>query len=120
MALPSHSKSPDHLKSHQKWVELSTRLGSANTIDAETQRILNSETRHWTNVIERLIAIIQFLDQQCLPLRGQLDKLFERYNGNFLKLVELFGKFDLVLGEHIRRTMSDEYKRCLLYTSRCV
>lgn len=109
-ALSSHGKSPNHLQSQKQWVELSIRLGSGSTIDENTQRILNTETRHWKNVIERIIAIVQFLAQQCLPFRGDSDKLFEHNNGNFLKLVELFGRFDLVLQEHIRRTTSGKNK----------
>jgi hypothetical protein len=66
------------------------RLVSGKTIDEEAQKVLNSETRHWKNVIERLISIKQFLAQQCLPLRGDSDELFRPNNGNFLKLVELF------------------------------
>lgn len=109
-ALSSHGKSPNHLQSQKKWVELSIRLESGSTIDENTQRILNTETRHWKNVIEQIIAIIQFLAQQCLPLRGDANKLFEHNNGNFLKLVELFGRFDLVLQEHITRTTSGKNK----------
>lgn len=52
-------------------MKLSTRSRSGNIIDAETQHILNTETRHWENVIELLIAVIQLLAQQCLLLRGQ-------------------------------------------------
>jgi hypothetical protein len=54
-------------------------------------------------VLERLVAIIQFLGQQCLASRGSSDILHEENNGNYLKLVELFAKFHSVMAEHLRR-----------------
>jgi hypothetical protein len=54
-------------------------------------------------VLELLVAIIQFFGQQCLALRGSSDVPHEENNGNNLKLVERFVKFDSVLAEHLRR-----------------
>jgi hypothetical protein len=65
-------------------VKLSDRLNSNTTIDGRIQRLLNAETRHWLAVLERLVAIIQFLGQQCLALRGSSDILHEENNGNYL------------------------------------
>lgn len=39
----------------------------------------------------------------CPPFRGMSDKLFSHNNGNLLRLVELFRKFDSIMSEHIRR-----------------
>jgi hypothetical protein len=54
-------------------------------------------------VLERLVAIIQFLGNQCLAFRGSSDVVHKEINGNYLKLVQLFEKFDLVMAEHLRR-----------------
>jgi|UniRef100_A0A2S2R6M3 hypothetical protein len=89
-------------------MELSARLNSNQTIDPAHQRVLNNETRHWQNVLERLMAIIEFLGKQCLPLRGTNDILYENNNGNFLGLVQLLAKFDSVLSEHVRRIQNKE------------
>jgi hypothetical protein len=40
---------------------MSAGLNSNQTIDAAHRRVLNNETRHWQNVLERLMAIIEFL-----------------------------------------------------------
>jgi hypothetical protein len=48
---------------------------------------MNAETCHWQAVLERLVAIIQFLGQQCLAFRGSSDILHEENNGNYLKLL---------------------------------
>jgi len=55
-----------------------------------------------------LLSIIQFLAQHNLAFRGSSEKVNQRDNGNFLALVELIGKFDPVLQEHLRRITSDE------------
>lgn len=70
--------------------------------------MIQSETGRWKEVLTRLICIIQFLGSQSLAFRGQKDKLFERNNGNFLKLVEFVSKFDVVMADHVRRVTNNE------------
>ncbi|CAI6358832.1 unnamed protein product [Macrosiphum euphorbiae] len=103
-----HETCKIHFNSLKKWMELSARLNSNQTIDAAHQRVLNNETRHWQNVLERLMAIVEFLGKQCLPFRGTNDILYENNNGNFLGLVQLLAKFDSVLSEHVRRIQNKE------------
>jgi hypothetical protein len=90
--LKDNETSKHHLEAHKKWIELSDRLNSNTTVDERNQRSLNAETCHWQAVLERLVAIVQFLGQQCLAFRGSSDILHEENNGNYLKLVELFCK----------------------------
>jgi len=96
-------------------MELSARLNSNQTIDAAHQRVLNNETRHWQNVLERLMAIIEFLGKQCLPFRGTNDDLYEKNNGNFLGLVQLLAKFDSVLSEHVSRIQNKEIQKEIIH-----
>ncbi|XP_033229723.1 uncharacterized protein LOC117181268 [Belonocnema kinseyi] len=79
--LSSHEKSKAHLSAHKQWTELALRLTTNKTIDANHQRMLDDEARHWQNVLERLLAIIHFLAQQF----------------------ELISKFDTVISEHLLR-----------------
>lgn len=67
------------------------------TIDDENQALIRKETKHWKAVMERIISLIQTLGMQNLALQGSSDKLYEFDNGNFLKLIELLGKFDPII-----------------------
>lgn len=57
-------------------------------------------------MLKRLIASVQFLAQQSLALRGHTSTLYDKNNGNFLKLVEMIAKFDPVMEDHLKRAMS--------------
>ena len=84
------------------------RLKAGQLMDKELQRQFNAEKIHWRNVLQRLLAIVQFLAQRNIAFRGTLDKLDDQNNGNFLGIVQLFAQFDPVLCEHIRRIRSNE------------
>ncbi|XP_045067422.1 uncharacterized protein LOC121553274 [Coregonus clupeaformis] len=106
--LSSHEKSHDHLDSFQRWKELEIRLVSKQTIDAQAQRVIDGETLHWQQVLQRLIALMRVMATQNIALRGTTDRLNEPNNRNFLKFVEMLGIFDGIMKEHVRRVQSKE------------
>jgi len=99
--LNKHENSLRHVNSVRSWYELKTRLEKNCTIDAEQQNIYNREKKRWRAVIERMIAVVQFLASQNLAFRGTSAELYRRDNGNFLKAVEMLAKFDPVISEHL-------------------
>ena len=106
--LADHEKSVNHMKAFQSWMELSKRLKASKTIDDENQQLIKNETERWTEILKRLIYVVQFLASQNLAFRGSNDKIFTTNNGNFLKLIENIGKFDAVIGEHLRQIQNKE------------
>lgn len=58
--LSSHEERKSHLSAHKQWTELALRIRANETIDANHQRMLDDEARHWENVFEQLSAIIPF------------------------------------------------------------
>ncbi|XP_030410240.1 uncharacterized protein LOC115647690 [Gopherus evgoodei] len=106
--LPQHEKAQYHIESVHKWCELSVRLKNQTTLDAQNQRLLESEKQHWSRVLERLLSIVEYLSTNNLAFRGNVEKLFQPQNGNFLGLVQLLGKFDTVMSEHLRRVTENE------------
>lgn len=83
--------------------ELKLSLQKKTTIDNKFQTLFEMEQKHWHGVIERLIAIIQYLASCCLAFRGTSNRLYDKNNDNFLKAVEMVAKFDPVMSEHLRR-----------------
>ncbi|KAL4083493.1 hypothetical protein QTP88_028809 [Uroleucon formosanum] len=106
--LKRHENSPNHKIAYEDWKVLQTRMMQGKTIDDENQTLIRKETKHWKAVIERIISLIQTLGMQNLALRGSSDKLYEFDNGNFLKFIELLGKFDPIIKEHISRVTSQD------------
>lgn len=103
-----HEISQKHAEAYLKWIEMEHRLKAGQLMDKELQRQFNAEKIHWRNVLQRLLAIVQFLAQRNIAFRGTSDKLDDQNNGNFLGIVQLFAQFDPVLCEHIRRIRSNE------------
>lgn len=106
--LSDHEKSLTHMECYRKWHNLQCNLQNKHTIDAAQQRILDSEKRHGRLVMERLIAITQFLGQQCLAFRGSSELVFTNNNGNYLKLCELLAKFDSTMSQHLSRVAKEQ------------
>jgi hypothetical protein len=106
--LAEHESSSWHCKCQSQWIECCTRLSQAKCIDAVLQDQIRAEITHWRGVLQRLLDIILFLAGRDMGLRGSSDRLFTPNNGNFLGLVELLGKYDDVLKEHLRRAQAKE------------
>jgi hypothetical protein len=106
--LKTHENSDDHQSALSKWLETSKRLGTCSGIDKVLQMQLQNEKSRWASVLERIVAITFFLAEHNLSFRGSSDKLNTPKNGNFLGSVQLLGKFDPVMTEHLRRVMHKE------------
>ncbi|XP_063788649.1 zinc finger MYM-type protein 1-like [Pseudophryne corroboree] len=109
-ALHAHETSLSHIQHLKTWYDLQKNLKNKSTLDSQNQRLFELEKKHWIDVITRLIEMIKYLGSQCLALIGSSDKIYQKNNGHFLKLVELFGKFDPVIATHIERTIRTESK----------
>ena len=86
-----------------KWIKLETRLRKKITIDKEIQEQINKEKEHWEKVLVRIITIIKYISKNNLAFHGTNEKIYQKGNGNFLSLIELLAKFDLVMQEHVKR-----------------
>lgn len=105
--LDRHEKSKGHFENVKKYVELKKSIEKGTTVDSVNQNLIQLEKKRWTSIIERIICVIQYLAGQNLAFRGSNQKLFEKGNGNFLKLIESISKFDNIMAEHIGRIQKD-------------
>ena len=103
-----HEKSAQHIECSKMWCELKFRMQKNCTIDKHLQTYYERETKRWRAIIERMIAVVQFLCGQCLAFRGESTKLYKPNNGNFMKAVEMLAKFDPIIAEHVKNVQTSK------------
>lgn len=108
--LISHETSPEHFKCMAQWTEAHLRLNKNSAIDQELIDQVRRTTERWQEILKRIVEIILYLAQHNIAFRGSSCKLFTPNNGNFLGLVQLLGKFDSVMMEHLRPFMDSDRK----------
>ncbi|XP_043923621.1 zinc finger MYM-type protein 5-like [Protopterus annectens] len=59
--LIEHERSVKHKEAAAKWSDLHLRLKNSSTIDHHRENMIESERKYWRNVLERLLAICQYL-----------------------------------------------------------
>lgn len=106
--LKMHENSTSHKKFYHQWFEVEMRLKRGKTIDCEEQKLISRETLRWNNVFIWLMNIILYLAKNNMAFRGFSDKLYTRNNSQFLGLVELVGKFDPIMQEHLKLAMAGD------------
>ena len=106
--LEEHEKSKKHLHSTLNCYELHQRLSTGLTVDKENEKLIRQETKRWNQVFERLVASVQFLAERNLAFRGSEEEIGNSHNGNFLGVIELLGKFDPVMQDHIQKVINKD------------
>ncbi|KAK9754426.1 protein of unknown function (DUF4371) [Popillia japonica] len=77
-----------------KWINLENGLKSCSTIDSLAQSQFEQERQRWGDILERLLAIVNFLASHNLAFRGHREKLTSdsdsrETSANFIYLVKL-------------------------------
>ncbi|XP_050546143.1 uncharacterized protein LOC126908274 [Daktulosphaira vitifoliae] len=112
--LKCHENNKTHRECMLKWFELEKRLKTLETIDRETEAQIRSEAQRWKDVMERLLAIVQFLASHNLAFRGHRETITSDSSdrsGNFLDLLKLIAKFDPLLREHLNQIVNKKIGR---------
>nr|XP_047133848.1 uncharacterized protein LOC101240817 [Hydra vulgaris] len=84
------------------------RLSTGLTVDTLNEKFIRQETKRWNQVFERLVASVQFLAERNLAFRGSEEQIGNPHNGNFLGVIELLGKFDPVMQDHIQKIINKD------------
>ena len=95
-----HERSSAHFESIQSCRRWKTKLG---LIHSQHQKQIQKEEAYWGRVLSRVIEVVKFLGERGLALRGSSHIIGNSDNGNFLGIMELIGKFDPFLADHIAR-----------------
>ncbi|XP_067143392.1 zinc finger MYM-type protein 1-like [Centruroides vittatus] len=112
--LATNKKLKNHLVAMLKCTELQKRLSAEQTIDNVQQKLLNQEKVCLYNIFERLFSVVQFLAERNIAFRGSIENLGDARNGIFLGILELLGKFDPVMQDHIQRIATKQIHQSYL------
>ena len=52
-------------------------------------------------VVRRVVAVVTFRAERGLPIRGDVELIGSRHNGNFLGVIELIEEFDPFIAKHV-------------------
>lgn len=105
--LQRHENTKEHMAFMFQWMTLEKGIKHGKTIDQENERLIRESQKHWHNLFERLIDIINFLASHNLAFRGHRESLKigddSGNSGNFIDLFKLISKYDPTLREHMKR-----------------
>lgn len=110
--LHRHENTKEHMAYMFQWITLEKGIKHGKTIDQENERLILESQKHWYNLFERLIDIINFLASHNMAFRGHRESLKTDENtknsGNFIDLFKLMSKYDPTLQKHINRINSKQ------------
>lgn len=66
------------------------------------EEVRSTEGSYWKSLLLRVIAIIKFVCERGLPLRGDNELIGSQKNGNFLGILELMSQFDPFICNHLK------------------
>lgn len=74
-----------------------------NTINENHENQNRDETNDWKLVLDRIITTTLTLATEDIPFRGRRENNETEGKGKFLAIIELLGKYDLILTELLQR-----------------
>lgn len=99
--IKQHEESHLHRILHNKFIITKLRLCKNMALNDQQLQKENNEVSKNREAVKRFIDIILFLAKQSLPLRGHDESVKSKNKGNFLELVDLLKKYDVVLAAHL-------------------
>lgn len=64
---------------------------------------MKQKKKYWNEVLKRIVEVVKFLATRGLAFRDADQNIGSLHNGNYLGLLELIGKFDSFLDEHLKK-----------------
>ena len=99
-SIESHSRSSQHVKS---LADCTLRRLTDTRIDKGLVAQYEEQCSYWRKVVMRSVDVLKFICERGLALRGRDDKIGSVHNGNFLGVMELLGKYDTFLADHLHK-----------------
>ena len=97
--IKEHENGTEHKKATMRWL---LRKNTVNLVSEHMDSQMTREISYWKKVLRRVVAVIKFLVERGLPLRGDNETLGSPHNGNFMGILELLSQFDPFLQDHLQ------------------
>ena len=62
----------------------------------------------WKQILHRILDVALFLGERGLAFRGKSQLVDDPTNGNFLGVLELIGRYDPVIGNHLAKAKESQ------------
>ena len=98
--ITEHERGILHRNAMLTWV---SRQQTSGIIDSQLSNLFESERQYWRNVFRRVAAVIKFISERGLALRGANEVFGSSQNGNYMGMLELIGQFDPFISNHIKQ-----------------
>ncbi|XP_064101731.1 zinc finger MYM-type protein 1-like [Macrobrachium nipponense] len=101
--IKEHASSESYMIGMVRWKGFQSQALdiALETANQEVQAARDKEKQRKREILCRLISITLYLARQCFPFRGDQESSISENRGNFLELVEMFGKYDSVVKLHL-------------------
>lgn len=101
--VPTHENSSIHLRNYFDWKRAISNARNGAPIESFLFKNLQDETEKWKQILKRIVDVILFLSERGLAFFGDSHKIGVPSNGNFLGIIELLSKYDVILNEHVKK-----------------
>ncbi|KAJ8895810.1 hypothetical protein PR048_001148 [Dryococelus australis] len=72
--------------------------------------MIHCEATKWKAILQRILDTTLFLISRGLALQGETTQIGDFHIGNFLRIMELIGKYDDVTREHLAKVKENQLK----------
>ena len=90
---------------------MEARVSSHSTVDNLLCQRIQEEQLVWKQILRRLLDVTLFLAERGLAFRGSSCLVGDPSNGNFLGLLELLGRYDPLLAEHLAKVKDSQKEK---------
>lgn len=97
--IAEHENSDSHRKAMFNYIN---RAAADGVIDSQLKKQFESQCNYWSEVLQRVVAVVKFLSERGLAFRGSSEIFGRADNGNYMGILELISEFDPFLKSHIQ------------------
>ena len=106
--IAEHESTVSHKLCYVQWRQMEKNLIGQSTVDELLMQNIKSQTEQWRQILRRLLDVTMFLGERGLAFRGNSHLVGDPGNGNFLGILELIGRYDPVMADHLAKVKDSQ------------